>query len=137
MLLAIHDGTVSRNDHSTTASKSRPMPTTTRLPIADCLVARSPGPLIVAKATVTPVRVIYFRAFNQNIPRPQRLSYMLFGDGKEAHVDHYIAADRAALFAAASPLPRTVMTYDADHSLAVPQAAADRRAWLLEHLFGT
>jgi len=27
------------------------------------------------------------------------------------------------------------MSYDADHSLAVPQAAADRRAWLLEHLF--
>lgn len=53
----------------------------------------TPGPLIVAKATVTPVRVIYFRAFNQNIPRPQRLSYMLFGDGKEAHLDHYIAAD--------------------------------------------
>ena len=49
--------------------------------------------------------------------------------------DHYIAADRATAFAAASPLPRAVMTYDADHSLAVPQAAGDRRAWLLEHLF--
>jgi len=49
--------------------------------------------------------------------------------------DHYIAADRAAAFAAASPLPRAVMSYDADHSLAAPQAAADRRAWLLEHLF--
>jgi hypothetical protein len=53
----------------------------------------TPGTQIVAKATVTPVRVIYFRAFDQNTPRPQRLTYMLFGDGKEAHLDHYIAAD--------------------------------------------
>ncbi len=29
--------------------------------------------------------------------------------------DHYITADRAAAFASASPLPRAVMTYDADH----------------------
>lgn len=49
--------------------------------------------------------------------------------------DHYIAADRATGFAAAAPLPRTVATYDADHSLALPQADADRRAWLIEHLF--
>ena len=48
--------------------------------------------------------------------------------------DHYITADRAAAFAAAAPLPRGVFTYDADHGLAVPQAAADRRAWLIEQL---
>ncbi len=48
--------------------------------------------------------------------------------------DHYITAERAAAFAAAAPLPRGVFTYDADHSLAVPQAAADRRAWLIENL---
>ncbi len=48
--------------------------------------------------------------------------------------DHYITAERAAEFAAAAPLPRGVFTYDADHSLAVSQAAADRRAWLIENL---
>ena len=48
--------------------------------------------------------------------------------------DHYISAERAAAFAAAAPLPRRVFTYDADHSLAVPQASADRRAWLMEQL---
>ncbi len=48
--------------------------------------------------------------------------------------DRYVSAERAAIFAAATPLPRTVATYDTDHGLAVPQAAADRRAWLLEHL---
>ena len=32
MRLASHDGTVSRNDHSTTASRSSPMPSTIRLP---------------------------------------------------------------------------------------------------------
>ncbi len=48
--------------------------------------------------------------------------------------DHYITAERAAAFAATAPLPRGVFTYDADHSLAVPQAAADRRAWLIENL---
>ena len=49
--------------------------------------------------------------------------------------DHYVAADRAQVFAAARTGPKRVITYDADHSLAVPQAAADRQAWLTEQLF--
>ncbi|MBI5257910.1 MAG: hypothetical protein HY855_15500 [Burkholderiales bacterium] len=53
----------------------------------------TPGPVIVANASVTVDRVVYFRAFDQNIPRPANLSYILFGDGQEAHLDHYIAAD--------------------------------------------
>ena len=53
----------------------------------------TPGPAIVASATVTVERVLYYRAFDQNIPRPENLSYILFGDGQEAHLDHYIAAD--------------------------------------------
>ncbi len=53
----------------------------------------TPGPTIVNSATVTVDRIVYFRPFNQNIPRPASLTYVLFGDGREAHLDHYIAAD--------------------------------------------
>ncbi len=53
----------------------------------------TPGPAIVPSATVTVERVLYYRGFDQNIPRPENLSYILFGDGREAHLDHYIAAD--------------------------------------------
>lgn len=53
----------------------------------------TPGPEIVNSATVTVERIVYFRPFNQNIPRPANLTYVLFGDGDEAHLDHYIAAD--------------------------------------------
>lgn len=49
--------------------------------------------------------------------------------------DQFITPAQAAEFAAASPLPRGVFTYDADHSLAIPQARADRLAWLEEHLY--
>lgn len=52
-----------------------------------------PGPVIVSNATVTVDRVVYFRPFNQNIPRPTNLTYILFGDGQEAHLDHYLATD--------------------------------------------
>lgn len=48
--------------------------------------------------------------------------------------DHYISQDQAGAFSKAAPLPRGVFVYDTDHSLAVPQAAADRQAWLEEHL---
>jgi dienelactone hydrolase len=50
--------------------------------------------------------------------------------------DHYIAADRAQLLLAATPLPKGVFWYDADHALAVPAALADRQAWLGQRLFG-
>lgn len=53
----------------------------------------TPGPMIVGAATVTVERVVYFRAFDRTLPRPANLSYILFGDGQEAHLDHYIAAD--------------------------------------------
>ena len=50
--------------------------------------------------------------------------------------DHYITPERAALFASTTILPKGEFFYDADHSLAVPQAFADRQAWLGEQLFG-
>ncbi|ATC23556.1 hypothetical protein EIB18_02985 [Caulobacter vibrioides] len=53
----------------------------------------TPSNPIVQSATVTVERVLYYRAFDQNIPRPDNLSYILFGDGQQAHLDHYIAAD--------------------------------------------
>jgi dienelactone hydrolase len=49
--------------------------------------------------------------------------------------DKYITPDRASAFAASAPLPHGVFTYDADHSLQVPAAFADRQAWLQEQLF--
>jgi hypothetical protein len=52
-----------------------------------------PGTPIVQSAIVTVERVLYYRGFDQNIPRPENLSYILFGDGQQAHLDHYIAAD--------------------------------------------
>jgi len=48
--------------------------------------------------------------------------------------DHYVKPTDAAAFAEAAPLPRGVFTYDADHDLDVPQAHADRLAWLAEQL---
>lgn len=51
-----------------------------------------------------------------------------------ARHDRYIPTDRAAAFAAASPVPPTVLTYDDDHRLGLPQAFADRQAWLLKQL---
>ena len=50
--------------------------------------------------------------------------------------DHYIAAPRAEAFIAAAPLPKGVFWYDTGHALAVPDAFADRQAWLAEKLFG-
>jgi hypothetical protein len=37
--------------------------------------------------------VVHFRHFDFNIPRPQHLTYLLFGRGGEAHLSHYIARD--------------------------------------------
>ncbi|TDV39151.1 hypothetical protein C7405_101268 [Paraburkholderia caballeronis] len=53
----------------------------------------APGTKIVGVATVFVDRVVVYRAFDHTIPRPANLTYVLFGDGKEAHLDHYIAAD--------------------------------------------
>ncbi|NTZ83332.1 hypothetical protein FCJ61_10065 [Burkholderia metallica] len=53
----------------------------------------TPSTPIVGEATVFVERVVVYRAFDQNIPRPANLTYVLFGDGKEAHLDHYIALD--------------------------------------------
>ncbi|CTP84985.1 hypothetical protein [Xanthomonas graminis] len=54
----------------------------------------TPGPVIVEQATVSVQRIVYFRAFDQNTPRPTNLAYLLFGDGRQAHLDHYIALDQ-------------------------------------------
>lgn len=53
----------------------------------------TPGPQIIANATVYIDGIVRYRALNQDIPRPQHLTYVLFGDGQEAHLDHYIAQD--------------------------------------------
>lgn len=53
----------------------------------------TPGTQILDNATVFVDRVIRYRPFNQDITRPEHLTYVLFGDGKEAHLDHYIARD--------------------------------------------
>jgi hypothetical protein len=37
--------------------------------------------------------VLHFRHWDFNIPRPQHLTYLLFGRGGEAHLSHYIARD--------------------------------------------
>jgi hypothetical protein len=53
----------------------------------------TPGPMIVGNAVVTVQRVVVFRAFNQAIPRPDNLTYVLFGAGNDVFLDHYIAMD--------------------------------------------
>ncbi|HVA26883.1 MAG TPA: hypothetical protein VNF68_01815 [Candidatus Baltobacteraceae bacterium] len=48
--------------------------------------------------------------------------------------DRYITSEHERAFYDAAPLPRTMALYDADHSLATPEASADRLAWLAEKL---
>ena len=50
--------------------------------------------------------------------------------------DHYVKREDAAAFFEAAPLPRGLFSYDAEHDLDVPQAHADRLAWLTEQLLG-
>ncbi len=57
---------------------------------ADAVPAGSPF------ATGVPLEVrevVHFRHWDFNIPRPQYLTYLLFGRGGEAHLSHYIARD--------------------------------------------
>lgn len=51
------------------------------------------GPQITNTSTVYIERVVYWRAFDSNIPRPIDLTYVLFGNAKQAFLDHYVAAD--------------------------------------------
>ena len=52
-----------------------------------------------------------------------------------ANRDDYVARATASAFRNAVPdRDRTFKRYDADHSLAVPAAVDDRRAWLIAHL---
>ena len=50
--------------------------------------------------------------------------------------DEYITPDKQMRFFAPAPLPKALYLYDADHSLRIPQAFADRQAWLLARLTG-
>lgn len=51
-----------------------------------------------------------------------------------ANKDRYIKADRAYPVFDAAPAPKSMAVYVADHSLNVPQARAERNAWLIAHL---
>ena len=51
-----------------------------------------------------------------------------------ANKDPYISADEAQAFAAQAPLPHGTFIYKSGHSLDVPDAFADRMAWLEERL---
>jgi hypothetical protein len=50
--------------------------------------------------------------------------------------DGYIPEDHARAFLDAAPYPHGAFWYDAKHDLAVPDAFADRQAWLTAKLFG-
>lgn len=51
------------------------------------------GPQIISDATVYIDRIIHYRHFNEDIPRPGMLTYILFGDEHGAYLDHYIAQE--------------------------------------------
>ena len=51
-----------------------------------------------------------------------------------ANTDAYVARADTQVVLAGAAEPKKRMFYDADHAMAVPQAAADRDAWLLEEL---
>jgi hypothetical protein len=54
------------------------------------------GPAGSPFATRVPLEVrevVHFRHWDFNIPRPQHLTYLLFGRDGEAHLSHYIARD--------------------------------------------
>jgi hypothetical protein len=51
------------------------------------------GPPFARNVPLTVDEVVHFRHFNFDIPRPHHLTYLLFGRGGEAHLEHYIARD--------------------------------------------
>jgi hypothetical protein len=54
------------------------------------------GPVDPPFAKDVPVQIeqiVHLRHFNFEIPRPEHLTYVLFGSGGEAHLTHYIARD--------------------------------------------
>jgi len=51
------------------------------------------GPAFATDVPLTIEEVVHFRHFDFNIPRPQYPTYLLFGRGGEAHLEHYIARD--------------------------------------------
>ena len=53
----------------------------------------TPGPQIISNATVYIDQIVRYRPFNDDVPRPNHLTYVLFGDGNAAYLDHYIALD--------------------------------------------
>jgi hypothetical protein len=53
----------------------------------------TPGPQIIPNATVFVDQIVRYRPFNNDIPRPDHLTYVLFGDQNGAYLDHYIALD--------------------------------------------
>ena len=57
---------------------------------ADAAPAGSP---FARDVPLTVREVVHFRHYNFNIPRPQKLTYLLFGRDGEAHLSHYIARD--------------------------------------------
>lgn len=52
-----------------------------------------PSNPIISGGTVTVGRIVVYRHFDQQIPRPRGLTYYLFGSGEEAFLSHYIADD--------------------------------------------
>lgn len=51
------------------------------------------GHLIASGVPLTVQEVVHFRHFQFDIPRPDRLTYLLFGRSGEAHLSHYVARD--------------------------------------------
>lgn len=44
---------------------------------------------IISSATLTIDRVVYYRHFDFNLTYPESLTYVIFGAGDEAHMNHY------------------------------------------------
>lgn len=53
----------------------------------------TPGAVLWGNVPVTIEDVVIFRHFNFSIERPANLNYVIFGQGDEAHLTHYIARD--------------------------------------------
>jgi hypothetical protein len=51
------------------------------------------GDPVASGVPLTVAEVVHFRHFQFDIPRPDRLTYLLFGRSGEAHLSHYVARD--------------------------------------------